>query len=150
MDGEINAYVLEMLWATGLLIMWRKTYKLIAGYWPTAPGGRPFKGEMNGTPKLVFSRTLERVDWLKFRLATGSIAEEVAGSGALVARALSGKFHDNISAPARRHGTHAIAANRLESPPKSTVRSRSEPQVSTGQSLTQQLQRLSPGRHRGY
>jgi dihydrofolate reductase len=72
LDEEINAYVLEMLWATGLLILWRKTYKVIAGYWPTAPGGRPFKGEMNGTPKLVFSRTLERVDWLKFRLSTAS------------------------------------------------------------------------------
>src|SRR5580658_778508 len=56
----------------GLAHLWRKTYKLIAGYWPTAPGGRPFKGEINGTPKLVFSRTLERVDWLKFRLATAS------------------------------------------------------------------------------
>jgi len=33
---------------------------------------------MNGTPKLVFSRTLKRVDWQNSRLATGSIADEVA------------------------------------------------------------------------
>ncbi|HTT61757.1 MAG TPA: hypothetical protein VMG35_07945 [Bryobacteraceae bacterium] len=32
---------------------------------------------MNGRAKLVFSRTLERVDWQNSRLATGSVADEV-------------------------------------------------------------------------
>ena len=33
---------------------------------------------MNSTPKLVFSRTLKKVDWQNSRLAAGSIADEVA------------------------------------------------------------------------
>jgi dihydrofolate reductase len=33
---------------------------------------------MNSTPKLVFSRTLTKVEWQNSRLATGSIADEVA------------------------------------------------------------------------
>lgn len=77
-DDEFNADAVETLRATEALIMGRKTYQLMAGYWPTAPGDDPVKEQMNGTPKLVFSRTLQRVDWQNSRLATGSIAEEVA------------------------------------------------------------------------
>lgn len=78
-DDEFNAYAVETLRATDVLIMGRKTYELMAGYWPTAPGDDPFvKEQMNGTPKLVFSRTLKRVDWQNSRIATGSVADEVA------------------------------------------------------------------------
>ena len=77
-DDEFNAYAVETLRATDVLIMGRRTYELMAGYWPAAPGNDPVKEEMNGTPKLVFSRTLKRVDWQNSRLATGSVADEVA------------------------------------------------------------------------
>jgi dihydrofolate reductase len=77
-DDEFNAYAVETLRATDTLIMGRKTYQLMAGYWPTAPGDDPVKEKMNSLPKLVFSRTLPRVDWHNSRLATGSVADEVA------------------------------------------------------------------------
>ena len=77
-DGDFNAYAVETLRATDVLIMGRKTYELMAGYWPTSPDQDPVKEYMNGRPKLVFSRTLKRVDWQNSRLATGSIADEVA------------------------------------------------------------------------
>jgi dihydrofolate reductase len=77
-DDEFNAYAVETLKATDVLIMGRRNYELMAGYWPTAPGDDPVKEQMNGKPKLVFSRTLKRVDWQNSRLATGSIADEVA------------------------------------------------------------------------
>jgi dihydrofolate reductase len=57
-DDEFNAYAVETLKATDVLIMGRTTYELMAGYWPTAPGDDPVSEQMNGTPKLVFSRTL--------------------------------------------------------------------------------------------
>jgi dihydrofolate reductase len=38
------------------------------------------KEKMNSTPKLVFSRTLKKVEWQNSRLAAGSIADEVASS----------------------------------------------------------------------
>jgi dihydrofolate reductase len=79
MDDEFNAYVVEMLNATEVLIMGRRNYELMASYWPTATGNDPvIKERMNETPKLVFSRTLKKVEWRNSRLATGSIAEELA------------------------------------------------------------------------
>jgi|ERR1017187_994367 dihydrofolate reductase len=70
-DDEFNAYAVETLRVSDVLIMGRRTYELMAGYWPTAPGDDAgVKEQMNGTPKLVFSRTLKRVDWQNSRLAT--------------------------------------------------------------------------------
>jgi len=77
-DEEFNAYAVETLAATDVLIMGRRNYELMAGYWPTASDADPVKAYLNGLPKLVFSRTLSRVDWQNSRLATGTVAEEVA------------------------------------------------------------------------
>lgn len=78
-DEEFNAYAVEVLQATDVLIMGRRTYELMAGYWPTAADNDPVvKEKMNNTPKLVFSRTLKKVEWQNSRLAVGSIADEVA------------------------------------------------------------------------
>jgi dihydrofolate reductase len=75
-DGEFNAYVVEMLDAADVLIMGRVNYELMASYWPTAPNDA-VKSRMNGKPKLVFSHTLKDVTWQNSRLATDSISEEV-------------------------------------------------------------------------
>jgi dihydrofolate reductase len=76
---EFNDFAVQLLEASHTLIMGRRTYELMASYWPTAQGNDPaVKKGMNNTPKLVFSRTLKRVTWKNARLATGSIADEVA------------------------------------------------------------------------
>jgi dihydrofolate reductase len=78
-DDDFNAYAVEMLKASDVLIMGRRTYELMAGYWPTAADDHPVvKEEMNSTPKLVFSRTLKTVEWQNSRLAADSIGDEVA------------------------------------------------------------------------
>jgi dihydrofolate reductase len=77
-DDEFNAYAVDTLAASDVLIMGRTTYELMAGYWPTANNDDPVKEKMNSLPKLVFSRTLKSVPWQNSRLAAGSIAEEVA------------------------------------------------------------------------
>jgi dihydrofolate reductase len=78
-DGEFNSYAVETLTATDVLIMGRKTYELMAAFWPTEKGDHlGVTQKMNRTPKLVFSSTLKHVDWQNSRLATGSIADEVA------------------------------------------------------------------------
>jgi len=59
--------------------MGRGTCELMAGYWPSAADDHPVvTARMNGAPKLVFSRTLKKVEWQNPRLAAGSIAEQVA------------------------------------------------------------------------
>ena len=78
-DDEFNAYAVEKLKASDVLIMGRRNYELMASYWPTAADNDPAITElMNTKPKLVFSRTLKAVEWQNSRLATGSIADEVA------------------------------------------------------------------------
>jgi len=77
-DDEFNAYAVEMLEASDVLIMGRRTYELMAGYWPTAADDDPVKELINSTPKLVFSKTLKKVEWQNSRLAADSIADEVA------------------------------------------------------------------------
>jgi dihydrofolate reductase len=78
-DDEFNAYAAETLKKSEVLIMGRKTYELMASYWPTSTDNDPdVTFQMNETPKLVFSRTLKHLEWKTARLATGSIAEEVA------------------------------------------------------------------------
>jgi dihydrofolate reductase len=78
-DDEFNAYAVEMLKASAALIMGRRTYELMARFWPADTDNDPIvKEQMNSTPKLVFSRTLKKVEWQNSRLATGSIVDEVA------------------------------------------------------------------------
>ncbi len=78
-DDEFNAHAAETLKKSEVLIMGRKTYELMAGYWPNSTDNDPdVTFQMNSTPKLVFSRTLKSLEWPSARVATGSIAEEVA------------------------------------------------------------------------
>jgi len=63
------------------ILLGRKTYQAFAGYWPDATDNDPVVTErMNNLPKIVFSRTLEKVEWGKWgnaRLVKGDAGEEV-------------------------------------------------------------------------
>jgi dihydrofolate reductase len=74
-DPDFEHYATEMLRSIDGMILGRRTYQLFAGYWPSATG--PDADRMNELPKIVFSRTLEKVDWKNSRLAKGNVAEEV-------------------------------------------------------------------------
>jgi dihydrofolate reductase len=57
----------------------RKTYDMMAGYWPTpiAMQNMPTVAEaMNKQPKLVFSRTMKEAKWNNTRLISGDLATE--------------------------------------------------------------------------
>ena len=63
------------------MLFGRVTYELMAGYWPTA---KPDADDpriieaMNSNPKVVFSKSLNKVDWKNTRLVKGDVAEEVS------------------------------------------------------------------------
>ena len=64
-DAEFRAFVEGNASGGGMLVFGRKTYEMMAGYWPTplAATHDPVVAErMNSLPKLVFSRTLA-ADW---------------------------------------------------------------------------------------
>jgi len=65
----------------GVLLFGRITYELMAGFWPSpaAMEHMPVVAErMNNLPKVVFSRTLDRVSWSHTRLVKDDLAGEVA------------------------------------------------------------------------
>lgn len=79
-DMEIEEYVNEGLNSVDTLLFGRVTYELMASYWPTADAmkNEPFFAEiMNKLPKIVFSRTLSKVEWHNTRLVKGNIEEEI-------------------------------------------------------------------------
>ena len=58
----------------------RKTYDLMAGFWPTpaAIETMPVVAEaMNNLQKVVFSRTMEKASWKNTKLVKGDIVAEV-------------------------------------------------------------------------
>jgi dihydrofolate reductase len=72
---ELKAYSKDVGRAAGGLLFGRVTYRLMAGYWPTAEG--EIADFMNALPKVVFSRTLETADWTNTRLVRENAADEV-------------------------------------------------------------------------
>jgi dihydrofolate reductase len=79
-DGEFNEFAIDQLNATGILLFGRVTYELMASYWPTpdAVGDDPVvAGLMNAIPKIVFSKTLAKVEWNNTRLVKENAADEI-------------------------------------------------------------------------
>ena len=69
-DDELHSHFNEQLGAMGAFLSGRVTYELMAGFWPTAdtdPSSTEpmveFARIWRDMPKIVFSRTLEWVDW---------------------------------------------------------------------------------------
>ncbi len=82
-DEEVHKYVNRQQAALGAYLYGRRMYELMADFWPTAdedPSAPQYIAEFAGIwremPKVVFSRTLEHVDW-NARLVQGDAAEEI-------------------------------------------------------------------------
>jgi dihydrofolate reductase len=102
-DAEFREFVSGNASSGGQLLFGRITYELMASYWPTpnAMKNDPIVAEgMNGMPKVVFSRTLDKVSWSHTRLLRGDLATEIRrmkeepgpgmtilGSGSIVSQA---------------------------------------------------------------
>ncbi|KKK05877.1 dihydrofolate reductase family protein [Micromonospora sp. HK10] len=69
-DEELHQHFNDELRGMGAFLDGRRTYELMAGYWPTAdrdPASsgpeREFAAIWRDMPKIVYSRTLDRADW---------------------------------------------------------------------------------------
>jgi len=77
--AEENKYAADNLKSGGTLLFGRVTYEMMASYWPTplAIKNDPIVAEgMNNADKIVFSRTLKKVEWSNTRLVKDNIVEE--------------------------------------------------------------------------
>jgi dihydrofolate reductase len=77
--------VAELTATADTALFGRATYQMMAGYWPTvANDPNASKHDIdharwvNHAPKIVFSRTLQNVDWENSRIVRDNIPEEMA------------------------------------------------------------------------
>jgi dihydrofolate reductase len=74
-EGGHNQAGLDQFDGAGAMLLGRKTYEGLAGFWPTQEG--PWADALNPLPKFVASRTLsEPLEW-NARLLKGELAEAV-------------------------------------------------------------------------
>jgi dihydrofolate reductase len=79
-NEEFNDFAIEQMSAVDTLMFGRKTYQMMASYWLSemAIQSDPIVADlMNRLSKVVFSRTLETVDWNNTRLIRENADQEI-------------------------------------------------------------------------
>ncbi len=79
-NKEFNDFAIKNVGESDLLLFGRKTYELMATYWPSADALKNdpiVAAQMNNTEKIVFSRTLIKTDWENTRLVKNNAADEL-------------------------------------------------------------------------
>ena len=111
-DPEFRAFTEANAKGGGRLVFGRKTYDMMAGYWPTAMAMQQnpiVAEEMNARRKIVFSRTMKDAEWANTTVLGGDLASEVKqlkalpgpdmvilGSGSIVAQLSEAKLLDGL------------------------------------------------------
>jgi dihydrofolate reductase len=65
-DAEFKEFISGNASGDGALVFGRKTYEMMASFWPTPAAAEQFPAVaagMNRMPKIVFSRTLKKASW---------------------------------------------------------------------------------------
>ena len=83
-DDELHDFFTDLLDTVDIILFGRVTYELMESYWPMAPNDPEATGSMikfahriNSMPKIVFSKTLEKVEWNNSKLIRNDIIKEV-------------------------------------------------------------------------
>ncbi len=80
-DKELDEDLLRFIDTVDTILLGGATYRMFVEFWPTpASENELVADKLNATPKLVFSRTLDRAPWGKWEEATvisSSAAEEI-------------------------------------------------------------------------
>jgi dihydrofolate reductase len=91
------------------IVLGRRTYEEWAGFWPEQPSDGGMADYINGTPKLVASTTLDRLEWESASLIQGDVVTaltdlkqqdggeiSITGSGSLVRSLLEAGIVDEL------------------------------------------------------
>jgi dihydrofolate reductase len=79
-DEEGSKFSEENMRPGNILLFGRKTYQMMAGFWPSPIANENFPKVaegMNNAEKIVFSRTLQKADWQNTRIIKGDIIGEI-------------------------------------------------------------------------
>ncbi len=78
-DERIGEIMTEWARRADAFLLGRRTYEIFAASWPNATDpADEIAAALNGRPKFVASRTLDRVEWNNSTLLEGDVAGEVA------------------------------------------------------------------------
>lgn len=84
-DDELHEFYTDQLDSIDTILFGRVTYQLFESYWPhahedpkSAKSIIAFANKINAMRKIVFSKTLQNVDWNNTRLVKGNMVEEVS------------------------------------------------------------------------
>ncbi len=82
-DQSFGQEQMALMNEVDLILLGRVTYRMFAGYWPNVTTGadKPFAEKLNATPKIVFSRTLQRAPWGMWsdaRIVARNATDEIA------------------------------------------------------------------------
>lgn len=84
-DEDMGRYVVEWFETADAFLMGRKTYQILKSYWPNVTDENdPVAASLNGLPKYVATRTLDKPDWADWAGTTplqgeaeGGVVEEI-------------------------------------------------------------------------
>ena len=83
-DEAMGTYENDLVSSADTLLLGRVTYQSFAGSWPHVPDNpnasedeKEYAGKLNAMRKLVFSRTLDSVEWNNSRLVKEVVPEEI-------------------------------------------------------------------------
>lgn len=77
-DESFFEYARQLLNDVDTILFGRITYQMMADFWPNAiDEDAVITHKMNHLPKIVFSKTLKRVEWDNAKLVKGNLAKEV-------------------------------------------------------------------------
>jgi dihydrofolate reductase len=77
-DPEGMKYKLDETMEHDAMLLGRVTYEGFAAAWPAIKDDVGFADKMNGMPKYVVSRTLDKADWTNSTVLSGDLAQEVS------------------------------------------------------------------------
>lgn len=74
-NDEMGEIVASQMAGADAMLLGRRTYEEFAAFWADKGSDVEFADEINGTPKLVASRTLTSVDWQNSTLIEGDVGQ---------------------------------------------------------------------------
>ncbi len=77
LNDEMREVIGSQMAAADTMLLGRRTYEVFAAYWPDKGSEVELADQINATPKLVASTTLESVEWRNSSLIKGDVAEEL-------------------------------------------------------------------------
>jgi dihydrofolate reductase len=112
-DGEAAEFANDASSADNLLLFGRKTFEMMAGFWPSPMAFELFPivaENINKSQKVVCSNTLKKTDWKNTTIMSGNIIEQIRqlkqttkksitilGSGSLLSQLSDASLIDNYT-----------------------------------------------------